>query len=241
MIESIKILIDRVVDILFTGNRYMMLLNGLRLTVIISLCSVIIGIALGTIVAVVKVSHQNRPRNIVLRVLNVILNVIVTVYVQVIRGTPTVVQLLIMNFVVFASSRNPVAVAILCFGINSGAYVSEIMRAGINAVDYGQTEAGRSLGLSYFETMKSIILPQAIKNILPALGNEFIVLLKETSIAGYISIQDLTKAGDLIRFATFEAFIPLITVAVIYLIMVLGLSKLLSMLERRLSKSDNRH
>ena len=237
MIESIKTLIDRVVDILFTGNRYMMLLNGLRLTVIISLCSVIIGIALGTIVAVVKVSHQNRPRNIVLSVLNVI----VTVYVQVIRGTPTVVQLLIMNFVVFASSRNPVAVAILCFGINSGAYVSEIMRAGINAVDYGQTEAGRSLGLSYFETMKSIILPQAIKNILPALGNEFIVLLKETSIAGYISIQDLTKAGDLIRFATFEAFIPLITVAVIYLIMVLGLSKLLSMLERRLSKSDNRH
>ena len=237
MIESIKTLIDRVVDILFTGNRYMMLLNGLKLTVILSLCSVIIGIALGTIVAVVKVSHQNRPRNIVLKVLNVI----VTVYVQVIRGTPTVVQLLIMNFVVFASSRNPVAVAILCFGINSGAYVSEIMRAGINAVDYGQTEAGRSLGLSYFETMKSIILPQAIKNILPALGNEFIVLLKETSIAGYISIQDLTKAGDLIRFATFEAFIPLITVAVIYLIMVLGLSKLLSMLERRLSKSDNRH
>ncbi len=237
MIESIKTLIDRVVDILFTGNRYMMLLNGLKLTVILSLCSVIIGIVLGTIVAVVKVSHQNRPRNIVLRVLNVI----VTVYVQVIRGTPTVVQLLIMNFVVFASSRNPVAVAILCFGINSGAYVSEIMRAGINAVDYGQTEAGRSLGLSYFETMKSIILPQAIKNILPALGNEFIVLLKETSIAGYISIQDLTKAGDLIRFATFEAFIPLITVAVIYLIMVLGLSKLLSMLERRLSKSDNRH
>ena len=237
MIESIKNLIDRVVDILFTGNRYMMLLNGLKLTVILSLCSVIIGIALGTVVAVVKVSHQNRPRNIVLRVLNVI----VTVYVQVIRGTPTVVQLLIMNFVVFASSRNPVAVAILCFGINSGAYVSEIMRAGINAVDYGQTEAGRSLGLSYFETMKSIILPQAIKNILPALGNEFIVLLKETSIAGYISIQDLTKAGDLLRFATFEAFIPLITVAVIYLIMVLGLSKLLSMLERRLSKSDNRH
>ena len=237
MIESIKNLIDRVVDILFTGNRYMMLLNGLKLTVILSLCSVIIGIVLGTIVAVVKVSHQNRPRNIVLRVLNVI----VTVYVQVIRGTPTVVQLLIMNFVVFASSRNPVAVAILCFGINSGAYVSEIMRAGINAVDYGQTEAGRSLGLSYFETMKSIILPQAIKNILPALGNEFIVLLKETSIAGYISIQDLTKAGDLLRFATFEAFIPLITVAVIYLIMVLGLSKLLSMLERRLSKSDNRH
>jgi len=237
MIESIKTLFDRVVDILFTGNRYMMLLNGLKLTVILSLCSVIIGIALGTIVAVVKVSHQNRPRNIVLRVLNVI----VTVYVQVIRGTPTVVQLLIMNFVVFASSRNPVAVAILCFGINSGAYVSEIMRAGINAVDYGQTEAGRSLGLSYFETMKSIILPQAIKNILPALGNEFIVLLKETSIAGYISIQDLTKAGDLIRFATFEAFIPLITVALIYLVMVLGLSKLLSIFERRLAKSDNRH
>ena len=237
MIESLKTLIARVIDVLFTDGRHIMLLNGLRLTVIISLCSVIIGIVLGTIVAVVKVAHQNYQKSVALK----ILNLIVTVYVQVIRGTPTVVQLLIMNFVIFASSRSPVVVAILCFGINSGAYVSEIMRAGINAVDYGQTEAGRSLGLSAFETMKSIVLPQAVKNILPALGNEFIVLLKETSIAGYISIQDLTKAGDLIRFATFEAFIPLITVAVIYLIMVLGLSKLLSMLERRLSKSDNRH
>ena len=237
MIESLKTLIERVIDVLFTDGRHIMLLNGLRLTVIISLCSVIIGIVLGTIVAVVKVAHQNYQKSVALK----ILNMIVTVYVQVIRGTPTVVQLLIMNFVIFASSRNPVVVAILCFGINSGAYVSEIMRAGINAVDYGQTEAGRSLGLSAFETMKSIVLPQAVKNILPALGNEFIVLLKETSIAGYISIQDLTKAGDLIRFATFEAFIPLITVALIYLVMVLGLSKLLSIFERRLAKSDNRH
>ena len=237
MIESLKTLIERVIDVLFTDGRHIMLLNGLRLTVIISLCSVIIGIVLGTIVAVVKVAHQNYQKSVALK----ILNLIVTVYVQVIRGTPTVVQLLIMNFVIFASSRNPVVVAILCFGINSGAYVSEIMRAGINAVDYGQTEAGRSLGLSAFETMKSIVLPQAVKNILPALGNEFIVLLKETSIAGYISIQDLTKAGDLIRFATFEAFIPLITVALIYLVMVLGLSKLLSIFERRLAKSDNRH
>lgn len=222
---------------MFTNGRYMLILNGLKLTVILAFASVVIGIALGVIVAVVKVSYQNRPKNILLK----ILNIIVTVYVQVIRGTPTVVQLLIMYFVIFASSKNSVGVAILCFGINSGAYVSEIMRAGINAVDYGQTEAGRSLGLSYFETMKSIILPQAIKNILPALGNEFIVLLKETSIAGYVSIQDLTKAGDLIRFATYEAFIPLITVAIIYLIMVLGLSKLLSIFERRLAKSDNRH
>ena len=238
MIESIQNLTARITDILFSEeHRYIMLLNGLKLTVLISLCSVVIGIILGTIVAIIKVAHQNHQRSVPLK----ILNIFATVYVQVIRGTPTVVQLLIMNFIVFASSRNPVAVAILCFGINSGAYVSEIMRAGINAVDYGQTEAGRSLGLSSFETMKSIVLPQAIKNILPALGNEFIVLLKETSIAGYISIQDLTKAGDLIRYATFEAFIPLITVALIYLIMDLGLSKLLTIFERRLAKSDNRH
>ena len=237
MIDALQTLIERIHRVMFTNGRYLLILNGLKLTVILSLASVVIGIALGVIVAVVKVSYQNRPKNILLK----ILNAIVTVYVQVIRGTPTVVQLLIMYFVIFASSKNSVGVAILCFGINSGAYVSEIMRAGINAVDYGQTEAGRSLGLSYFETMKSIILPQAIKNILPALGNEFIVLLKETSIAGYVSIQDLTKAGDLIRFATYEAFIPLITVAIIYLIMVLGLSKLLSIFERRLAKSDNRH
>ena len=196
----------------------------------------LIGTAIGTLVALVKVAYVNRPKSKLLKVLNTI----ATLYVNIVRGTPTVVQLLIMNFVVFASSSNMILIAVLTFGINSGAYVSEVMRAGINGVDYGQTEAGRSLGLSEYDTMKEIVLPQAIKNILPALGNEFITLIKETSIAGYIALQDLTKAGDLIRFATYEAFIPLITVALIYLVIVLGLTKLVSILERRLAKSDNR-
>jgi His/Glu/Gln/Arg/opine family amino acid ABC transporter permease subunit len=214
----------------------MLIVNGLKVTLLLSFFSVIIGTVIGTVVALIKVAYVNRPKSKVLKALNTV----ATLYVNVVRGTPTVVQLLIMNFVVFASSSNMILIAVLTFGINSGAYVSEVMRAGINAVDYGQTEAGRSLGLSEYDTMKEIVLPQAIKNILPALGNEFITLIKETSIAGYIALQDLTKAGDLIRFATYEAFIPLITVALIYLVIVLGLTKLVSMLERRLAKSDNR-
>jgi ABC-type amino acid transport system permease subunit len=144
-----------------------------------------------------------------------------------------------MYFVIFVSVTNAVFIAIISFGLNSGAYVAEIMRAGIMAVDKGQTEAGRSLGLSVAQTMKSIILPQAIKNILPALGNEFITLLKETSVAGYVAIQDLTKAGDRIRFSTYDPFIPLIVVALIYLVIVLGLTWILGKFERRLAKSDN--
>ncbi|HHX53780.1 MAG TPA: amino acid ABC transporter permease [Clostridiales bacterium] len=227
---------SRIVSVLFGRGRWMLIVNGLKVTLLLSFFSVIIGTVIGTVVALIKVAYVNRPKSKVLKALNTV----ATLYVNVVRGTPTVVQLLIMNFVVFASSSNMILIAVLTFGINSGAYVSEVMRAGINAVDYGQTEAGRSLGLSEYDTMKEIVLPQAIKNILPALGNEFITLIKETSIAGYIALQDLTKAGDLIRFATYEAFIPLITVALIYLVIVLGLTKLVSMLERRLAKSDNR-
>lgn len=170
-----------------------------------------------------------------------IANFFAQIYLTVIRGTPMMVQLLITYYVIFGSVKiNKVLCAVLAFGINSGAYVAEIIRSGIMSIDNGQTEAGRSLGLNYRQTMLSIILPQAFKTVLPALANEFIVLLKETSVAGYIAIQDLTKGGDIIRSQTFEAFMPLLAVAAIYLVMVIGLTKLVRLLERRLAKNDKR-
>ncbi|MBQ8884070.1 MAG: amino acid ABC transporter permease, partial [Oscillospiraceae bacterium] len=167
------------------------------------------------------------------------LNVISKVYLTVIRGTPVVVQLLVFYFVIFASvDINKILVAVIAFGLNSGAYVAEIVRSGIMSIDNGQFEAGASLGLSYPKIMMYIILPQAFKNVLPSLANECIVLLKETSVAGYIAIQDLTKGGDIIRSATYEAFLPLIAVALIYLVMVMILTSLVTKLERRLGKND---
>ena len=161
------------------------------------------------------------------------------IYLTVVRGTPVVVQLLIIYFVIFGSVNvDKVLVAILAFGINSGAYVAEIIRGGLIAVDKGQMEAGRSLGLSYGQTMRSIIIPQGFKNVLPALGNEFIVLLKETSVSGYIALQDLTKGGDIIRSQTYDAFFPLIAVAIIYLVVVVFLSWLLGRLEKRLKRNE---
>ena len=168
------------------------------------------------------------------------LSVIAQIYIDVIRGTPSVLQLLIMWFIVMTNSKNGVLVASLTFGINSGAYVSEIMRAGILAVDHGQMEAGRSLGLSRGQTMRYIILPQAIKNVLPPIGNEFIVLLKETAIVGYVSLSDLTRTASQISSRTFEAFMPLVGAAVIYFVIIKILSKLIEMLERRLRKGDHR-
>ena len=166
-------------------------------------------------------------------------NGVCQIYLTVIRGTPVVVQLLITYFLIFGSMKvSKVLVAVLAFGINSGAYVAEICRAGIMSIDIGQLEAGRSIGFSYAKTMWYIILPQAFKNVLPALGNEFIVLLKETSVSGYIALHDLTKGGDVIRSRTYDAFMPLIGVALIYLAMVLGFTKLVSMLERRLNQSE---
>ena len=214
-------------------NRYMTFLNGLGNTLLIALFAAVIGIAIGLVIAVIKVYHAQTGR---LK----IANGICAVYTAVIRGTPRVVQLMIMYYLVFASapSEMAVAVAILSFGINSGAYVSEIVRGGILAVDRGQTEAGRSLGLTQGQTMKSIVLPQAVKSILPALGNEFITLLKETSVAGYIAVVDLTRAGDIVRSRTFDAFFSLISVAVVYFILVMGLSWLLRKAERRLARSD---
>ena len=161
------------------------------------------------------------------------------IYLTVIRGTPVVVQLLIIYFVIFGSvDIDKLLVAIIAFGINSGAYVAEIVRSGIMSIDKGQMEAGRSLGLSYGQTMNYVIIPQAFKNVLPALGNEFIVLLKETSVAGYIALQDLTKGGDIIRSQTYDAFLPLIAVALIYLVVVVILTKLLGILEKRLKQNE---
>ena len=212
-------------------DRYMYLVNGLKNTLLITLFAVIIGVILGFLVAVIRSTYAKTGK---LKLLDMICGL----YLTVVRGTPVMVQLLIMFYVVFVSSNNKLMVAVIAFGINSGAYVAEIVRSGIMSIDPGQFEAGRSLGFSYPKTMWYIILPQAFKNILPALANEFIVLLKETSICGYIGLTDLTRGGDIIRSRTYEAFLPLLGVALIYLIMVAGLSALVKLLERRLGASD---
>ena len=213
-------------------DRYLYLTRGLGVTLEITFFALLIGIVLGFILAIIRSTYDKTGKM-------KILNLFAKLYITVIRGTPVVLQLLILYFVIFASVNiNKVVVAAIAFGLNSGAYVAEIVRSGIMAVDEGQFEAGRSLGFNYFQTMCYIILPQAIKNILPALGNEFIVLLKETSVSGYIAIQDLTKGGDIIRSQTFEPFLPLIAVAVIYLVMVIIFQKLVDLLERRLRKNE---
>ena len=166
-------------------------------------------------------------------------NAIGKLYLTVIRGTPVVVQLMIIYYIIFASSRNGIAIAMLAFGINSGAYVAEIVRGGIMSIDAGQFEAGRSLGFNYVQTMRYIIIPQVFKNVLPTLANEFIVLLKETSVSGYVAIRDLTKAGDIIRGVTYSPFMPLIGVALIYLTLVIFFTWLVGKLERRLRDSDH--
>ncbi len=213
-------------------DRYMYLVKGLGTTLLITFLAVILGIILGFLVAIIRSSHDKTGK---LKTLNLIANL----YLTVIRGTPVMVQLLIMYYVIFATtSMNKVLVAALAFGINSGAYVAEIVRGGIMSIDAGQFEAGRSLGLSYVQTFTMIIMPQAVKNVLPALANEFIVLLKETSICGYIGLMDLTRGGDIIRSVTYEAFMPLIAVALIYLLLVVVLSSLVKRLEKKLRTSD---
>ncbi len=215
-------------------DRWKYLVNGLGNTLIITLFAVIFGMLLGFLLAVVRATHDKTGK---LK----ILNFFARIYLTVIRGTPVVVQLLIIYFVIFGSvDINKTVVAVLAFGLNSAAYVAEIVRSGIMSIDNGQFEAGASLGLNYPMTMLYIILPQAFKNILPALANEFIVLLKETSVAGYIAIEDLTKGGDIIRSQTYEAFLPLIAVALIYLVLVMFLTSLVSKLERRLAVNDKR-
>ncbi len=216
-------------------DRWEMYLTGFGNTVIIAIFSTLLGVLIGLIVAVVKVLHvQIDKPNVAISFLNWFFNL----YTTLIRGTPAIVQLFIAYYIIFKSSNNSTLVAILAFGVNSGAYVSEIVRGGIVSIDKGQLEAGRSLGLSYFSTMLHIILPQAIKNILPSLGNEFILLLKDTSIAGYVGIDELMKAGDVTISRTMDPYFPLLTVAVVYLICVIGLEQLFKYFERRMAKSD---
>jgi His/Glu/Gln/Arg/opine family amino acid ABC transporter permease subunit len=218
------------------GDRYKFLLDGLVNTLQITFFAVILGVVLGFVVAIIRSTYEKSKKTILLRLLNFICNV----YLTIIRGTPVLVQLLITYFVIFGSVNvDKVLVAVLAFGVNSGAYVAEIIRSGIMSIDNGQFEAGRSLGFNYVQTMIHIILPQALKNVLPALCNEFIVLLKETSVSGYIALQDLTKGGDIIRSRTYSAFMPLMAVALIYLAMVMVFTFFVKKLERRLRNSEH--
>ena len=210
-------------------DRYKLLLSGIGVTIKVSLLAVIIGIMIGMLIAMSNLSKKK------------ILRFVGGVYTDVIRGTPAVTQLMIIYFVIFASLQlDKWIIAAIAFGINSGAYVAEIVRSGIMSIDLGQTEAGRSLGLNYAQTMRYIVIPQAVKNILPALGNELITLLKETSVCGFIGLTDLTKGAMIVQSRTYSPFVPYIAIAVLYLIMVLALTSLLGLLERRLRTSDRR-
>ena len=220
-------MIDSFYKTLIYDDRYKYILEGLKNTLVIAFFAILIGIILGILISLVKNRYKENGKG-------KILNGIANIYVTIIRGTPAELQLMILYYVIFKKvDINIVIVGIISFGLNSAAYVSEIIRAGIDSVDIGQKEAARSLGLSYKQEMFNIVLPQAIKNVLPALGNEFITLLKETSVAGYIGITELIKASDIIASNTFDYFFPLIIVAIIYLILTLGLSKLLGVFERK--------
>ncbi len=215
------------IETMIAGQRYMLILNGLKYTILIAFFAVLIGTVLGCIFALMKISD------------NKFLRIIANFYTTVLRGIPLATQLMIFYFVIFAPlGMNRFIVAVISYGLNSGAYCTEIFRAGIQGVDIGQTEAGRSLGLNKTQTLFKIVLPQAIKAVLPTYTSEFIVLIKETSVASFIAVTDLTKAGDMIRNATYNAWIPLLTCAVIYLILTVGLTKLFGSLEKRMAKSD---
>lgn len=210
-------------------DRYKLLLSGIGVTIKVSLLAVVIGIIIGMVIAICNLSRHK------------LLKIIGGIYTDVIRGTPSVTQLMIIYFVIFASVHlDKWIIAAIAFGINSGAYVSEIIRAGILSIDKGQTEAGRSLGLNAYQTMSRIVIPQAIKNIFPALCNEFIVLIKETAIVGYVGLMDIQKAGDFIKSATFIAFMPLIGTAVIYYVLIKILTLILNRIEAALRKADVR-
>lgn len=215
-----------------TGNRYQYLLKGLGNTLIITFFAILLSLMLGTLIAIIRATHDRNGNHR-------ILNFLCQFYLTIIRGTPTMVQLLIIYYVVFASANvDKIFVAIIAFGLNSAAYISEVIRSGIMSVDKGQMEAGRSLGLSYSQTMRLVILPQAFKNVLPAMGNELITLLKETSISGYIGLVDLTKGSDIIRSITYDAMMPLGVVALIYLAIVVALSIGVRRLEKKLRKNE---
>lgn len=214
-------------------NRYKYILEGLFNTITIAFFAVIIGVVIGIAIALIR-NYYDKTNKLKL------LNSLAKLYVNIIRGTPVILQLMIIYYVIFKSvDINIVIVGILAFGINSGAYVSEIIRAGINSIDKGQMEAGYSLGFTYSKVMQYILMPQAIRNILPALGNEFITLLKETSVGAYIGIIELTKASDIIASRTYDYFFPLIIIAMVYLVLTLGLSKLVNMMEAKLNNDRN--
>lgn len=212
---------------LIVDNRYKYIFSGLGNTIVMALFAVIIGLIFGLLIALIRNNYENNKRL-------PLLNTLCKGYVAIIRGTPVLLQLMIIYYVIFASVNiNVVLVGIIAFGLNSAAYVSEIIRAGLDSIDKGQMDGGRALGFNYHETMRYIILPQALKNVMPALCNEFITLLKETSVAGYIGIIELTKAGDIIASRTYNYFFPLILTALIYLILTLGLSKIVTRFEKR--------
>ena len=218
---------DSIYDTLISGQRWLLLLQGLGVTIYIAIVAIILGTILGAVFALFKISK------------NPVLRIVAEIYTTVIRGIPLATQLMIFYFVVFAPlGLDRVLVATLAYGINSGAYCTEIFRAGIQGVDSGQMGAGRSLGLNYWQTLTMIIFPQAAKAVLPTYTSEFIVLIKETSVTSFIAVMDLTKAGDMIRNATYNAWIPLLSCALIYLCLTLGLTKLFSILEKRMAKSD---
>ena len=241
--EWFQKLVDKFYLCFIDDSRWTWLVDGLKNTLIITVFALIIGVVIGIIIATVRSTYDKngeamKKKGGVGYVILRIANAICSLYLTIIRGTPVVVQLMIMYFVILINVQNGVVVAIIAFGINSGAYVAEIFRSGIMSIDQGQFEAGRSLGFNYIQTMRHIIIPQAIKVILPTLWNEFIVLVKETSVAGYVGVVDLTKAGDRIRGRTFEAFMPLFAVAIIYLVIVIILTQILKVIERRLRKSE---
>ncbi|MBO5411286.1 MAG: amino acid ABC transporter permease [Clostridia bacterium] len=233
---------DEFIFCFIDGDRWKWLADGLLVTLQVTLYSVLLGILIGVVIAIIRSTYDTNSSSItnpVGKAVLKILNAAAKVYLTVIRGTPVVVQLMLIYYVILVSVDSKIVVASLAFGINSGAYVAEIVRSGIMSIDKGQFEAGRSRGLSYTQTMIQIIIPQAFKNVLPTLANEFIVLLKETSVSGYVALEDITKAGDLIRSRTYSAFMPLIAVAIIYLVLVMFFTKLVSILERRLRDSDH--
>lgn len=225
--------LEKLYDTFIVDNNYELLIEGFGNTMLITLCALLIGVVIGAVIAIAKYFAEDNKK---LRIVNWVCDI----YTTVIRGIPVTVLLMIFYFVIIVSDTNGIATAIIAFGINSGAYMAELIRSGINAVDKGQMEAARSLGLSKGQAMARIIFPQAVKNILPAIGNECIALLKETSVAGYVTVVDLTRAANLIRTNTNDAVNPLILLALVYLILVVVMTRLLGILERRLGKSDGK-
>jgi len=222
-------------------DRWRFLLNGLGVTLRITFFALLIGIVIGVVVAIVRSTYEknlDKMRPGFGRILLIFFNVICKIYLTVIRGTPVVVQLMIFYFIILTTIRSGELIGIIAFGINAGAYVAEIFRSGIMSIDNGQFEAGRSLGFNYIQTMRYIVIPQAFKNILPTLANEFIVLLKETAVVGYVAVQDLTNAGHIIGVRTFSWIMPLLAVALIYLVLVVFFTWLVGRLERRLRRSE---